>query len=372
MELTRVGTVPACARKAAPIYVQRGSVTEGDFLVQMLRKHASSCHVLITDRRVHRLYGHALAQRLRAAGIDLMVCRVPAKESSKSPDMYLRLVDRTLRARVDKRSHVLTLGGGVVSNLGGFVAATVFRGLPLVHLPSTVMAQLDAAIDVRQAINHTSGKNLVGALYAPAAIIIDSALLATLPLRHVRSGLAEAIKHALTQSRAFWQHLMENSGNVHDVEFLERVVRETIRRKLALLARPTAAGAEFHLQYGHCIGHAIEAASQYRYAHGEAIAIGMTLSAEIGLDMGICGADLVNEHRSIFRAYGLPSRLRHDDDIDAIVSKAAQDKNVSSRTPRIAVLRRIGRVYQSAAGAFVSVPLSLLRRHLLANRRRSA
>lgn len=368
MELVRLGTVPVCPPLATPIYFGHGAVTDGDRVTTMLRAHAASRHILIADERVHRMYGDSLVGRLRRAGVDIAVCTVAPEETSKSADTYLRLVETVLRSGIDKASHVLTLGGGMVNNLGGFVAATVFRGLPLIHLPSSLMAQLDAAVDVRQAINHGSGKNLIGAMYAPKAVVIDPSLLTTLPLRHLRSGLAEAIKHALTQSRPFWRYLREHATQIRDQDFLRYVVRETIRRKLVLLRRRAADGGEFLLQYGHCIGHAIETATCYRYSHGEAIAIGMTVSAQIAVDLGISAPALVEEHRAIFRAYGLPSRLRRDVDVDAVVALALKDKYAASNTLRMAVLRRIGCAYESPAGTFVGIPPSLLRQHLLANR----
>lgn len=369
MELARLGFVSAHAARPTPIYVGDRAVTEGDVLPALLRAHAGSRHVLVADDRVYRIYGERLIHRLRDAGLDLTVCRVAANETSKSATMYLRLVERILRAGVDKESHILTFGGGVVSNVGGFVAATVFRGLPLIHLPSSLMAQLDAAVDVRQAINHGFGKNLVGAMYSPKAVLIDPSLLATLPLRHLRSGLAEAIKHALTQSRPLWRYLHDHAAHVRDHAFLRQLVEETVRLKLALLTRrAAAAGGEFLLQYGHCIGHAIEAATRYRYSHGEAIAIGMTVSAQISVDLGFSAPTLVGEHHAIFRAYGLPSRLRQNADVDAIVALTLKDKNVASKTPRMAVLRRIGSTYRSASGPFVPVTSDFLRRHLIANR----
>jgi len=368
MEFVRLGTVPARPSAATPIYFGHGVVTQGDRIPTMLRAHAASRHVLIADARVHRMYGAPLVARLQKAGIDVAVCTVAPEETSKSADTYLRLVDTVLRSGIDKASHVLTLGGGVVNNVGGFVAATVFRGLPLIHLPSSLMAQLDAAVDVRQAINHGSGKNLIGAMYAPKAVVIDPSLLATLPLRHLRSGLAEAIKHALTQSRPFFRYLREHATQIRDEDFLRYVVRETIRRKLALMRHRRADGGDFLLQYGHCIGHAIETATCYRYSHGEAIAIGMTVSAQIAVNLGVSGPALVEEHRAIFRAYGLPSRLRRDADVDAIVALMLHDKYAASQTPRMAVLRRIGCAYRSPAGTFVGVPPSLLRQHLFENR----
>jgi 3-dehydroquinate synthase len=227
--LDHIGSIRSIAAPRADVYFGFGLVAKGEFVASMLRDNLASHHILIADERVHRIYGRRLAALLRAAGVDLKVCLVPSVESAKSIDVYLRLVEQTLAFGVDKGSHVITLGGGVVSNVGGFVAATVYRGLPLIHLPSSLMAQLDACIDVRQAINHRYGKNLIGALYAPRAVIVDPTLLTTLPIRHLRSGIAEAVKHALTQSRAFYRYLLAKAGNLRENEFLERVVRETIK-----------------------------------------------------------------------------------------------------------------------------------------------
>jgi 3-dehydroquinate synthase len=355
-----------------PIYFGRGAVTASDIVIDLLRPYKASRHILIADRRVHRIYGERFAERFRAAGIDLAVLRVAPLESSKSVDVYLRLVNQTLRAGVEKRSHILTLGGGVVGNVGGFVAATVFRGLPLIHLPSSLMAQLDAAIDVRQSINLRYGKNLIGARYAPRAVVVDPSMLATLPRRHLQSGYAEAIKHALIQSRAFWRFLRDNAVHMSDDNFLETVVVQTIRWKLKLLRqRKGADWADYYLQYGHCIGHAIEAASGYRQLHGEAIAIGMAISAEIAVAMGISNSRLVSDHVAILRAYGLPVDVPPDISIDAILRVMAYDKYAQRRTPQLAVLQRVGRVFQSANGPFVCTRPELIKRHLVESQKRS-
>lgn len=368
MEPTHLGSIRSLATPPTAIYLGYGSVADGQFVAHLLREHLGSRHVLIVDERVNRIHGGRLVASLRAIGIDLVVCQVPPVESSKSTGVYLRLIEQTLAAGIDKGSHVITLGGGVVNNLGGFVAATVFRGLQLIHLPSSLMAQLDAAIDVRQAINHHYGKNLIGSLYAPKAVVIDPALLATLPVRHLRSGIAEAIKHSLTQSRAFWRFLNDNAAQIREREFLERVVRETIGLKLALMNRRASPRAEFYLQYGHCIGHAIETASRYTQLHGEAIAIGMTISSEIALSMKLCGPDLIREHLSILRAYRLPVSLPRDTSVDAVMEAIGHDKNSYRDIPRMALLRDIGRLYRSSEGYFACVGADVVRRHLEASR----
>jgi len=370
MSAVQVGTIRSPSAKT-PIYLGRGAVTRGDAIADLLRPFKTSRHVLIADRRAHRIYGEHVVARLQAAGFDLTVLRVAPIESSKSVDVYLRLVNQTLRAGVEKGSHILTLGGGVVGNVGGFVAATVFRGLPLIHMPSSLMAQLDAAIDVRQSINHRYGKNLIGAQYAPKAVIVDPSMLATLPRRHLRSGYAEAIKHAFVQSRAFWRLLLDNAARMSDEHFLETVVTRTIGWKLKLLGRQKAADwTDYRLQYGHCLGHAIETASGYELLHGEAIAIGMAISAEIAVAMGISNARLIAEHVAVLRAYGLPVNLPAGIRVSSITRSMAFDKYAHQRTPRLAVLTRIGRVFESANRPYVGASPALLNRLLVESQQR--
>ena len=370
MSVVQLGTIRSLSADT-PIYWGRGAVTRGDAVVDLLRPFRSSRHVLIADRRVHRIYGERLAERLRAAGLDLTVLRVAPVESSKSVDVYLRLVNQTLRVGVEKESHILTLGGGVVGNVGGFVAATVFRGLPLIHMPSSLMAQLDAAIDVRQSINHRYGKNLIGAQYAPKAVIVDPSMLATLPRRHLRSGFAEAIKHALVQSRTFWRLLLDNAARMGDERFLDTVVTQTIRWKLKLLGQRNGSDwIDYQLQYGHCLGHAIETASGYRQLHGEAIAIGMAFSAEIAVALGISSSRLISDHIVLLRAYGLPVDIPSDLSVASIRRLMAFDKYARQRTPRLAVLQRIGRVFQSAHGPYVCASPELLQRLLVESQKR--
>lgn len=361
--------IPAPAARPTPVYAAPGAVTGGQLLIELLHDHRSSPHVLIADEQVHNLFGESVVSRLRAADLDVRVLLVPAGESTKSADVYLRLVGETLDSGVDKGSHVLTLGGGVTSNVGGFVAATVFRGLPLIHLPSSLMAQLDAAIDVRQAINHERGKNLIGAMYAPKAVIIDPQLLTTLPLRHLRSGMAEAIKHALTQSAAFARELHANAHRLTDAAQLDSVVRATLRWKMKLLKRAAMRDlAELHLQYGHCIGHAIETASSYALLHGEAIAIGMAVSARIAAALGICGSDVVRDHLDLLLAYGLPVDLPPDVNAAAVIEAATRDKNAIRQVPRLALPRKTGRIHRAEGDGFVSIDTDVLLCYLLGAR----
>jgi 3-dehydroquinate synthase len=351
-----------------PVFIRRGLVSDGSFVAQFLQEQACSRHILLSDNKVYKLHGERLASKLQAAGLTISVCLVPSKEASKSFSVYWRLVDTILKERIDKDSRLLTLGGGMVNNLGGFLAATLYRGIRLIHLPSSLLAQLDAAIDLKQAVNHPFGKNLIGSFYSPHAVLVDPQLLETLPRRHLRSGMAEAVKHSLTQSTSFFRYLMENAHRLNDIAFLEGVLRETIRLKLSLMnARNFINHGEFLLQYGHCVGHALETASNYSLLHGDAIAIGMTVSADIARAMGIACDELIEAHKSVFSSYNLPTSIPKGVDVSALLSALSYDKHNSRNRARLALLQKVGKVYKSEAGSFALVGAALLRDSLLRN-----
>lgn len=365
-------SISSRAPERTPIFIGQGSVTEGEFVAGLLREYPHSRHVLLSDRRVYEHHGERLEARLRAAGAGLAVRVVPPVEASKSFGVYLRLIDEILEEGVDKNSHLLTLGGGMVNNLGGFLAATIYRGLKLIHLPTSLMAQLDAAVDLRQAINHPLGKNLIGCLYSPRAVVIDPRLLDTLPKRHLRSGIAEAVKHALTQSPPFFRFLSENAQRLREPSFLEGVLRETISLKLSLLnGRNHSGHGEFLLQYGHCIGHALEAATDYALLHGEAISIGMTVTADVARALRVCGPELVRSHKLILGRYKLPTSVPRDVCVPAVLKAVTYDKNVLRKRSRLALLRDVGRVYKSREGSYAYVGPDVLEGALVRNMRRA-
>lgn len=362
--------------KSTPIFIADGAVTGGEFVARLLQEQPHSRHILLSDNKVYKLHGKRLESYLRAAGVALTVCLVPPGEASKSRRIYLQLIDEILGKGIDKNSYILTLGGGVINNLGGFLAATLYRGIGLIHLPSTMMAQLDAAIDLRQAINHPLGKNLIGCFYSPDAIVVDPKLLESLPLRHLRNGIAEAIKHSLTQSRPFYNVLLENAGQICDPAFLEQVVKKTIRLKLSLIKNENRSNrSEFLLQYGHGIGHALETVTGYALLHGEAISIGMTISAGISRSMNIGDVELVDAHRSILHKYKLPVSIPAGVDIDSVLEVISHDKNVSRNTFRLAVLQSVGKPYSLGDEYFVCAARSELRnalRNFVSKNKRSA
>lgn len=366
MKLQFFASIPPRRLDEIRLFIGEGIVEDARAIANLLRERRRSNHIVISDHRVFRLHGQHLLSRLQSFGLSVLVFLVRPGENSKSLDSYQRLINRILKAGIDQGSCVLTLGGGMVNNLGGFIAATLYRGLTLVHLPTSLMAQIDAAIDRKQAVNHPLGKNLIGSLYSPQAVFIDPRLLQTLSTRQLRNGMAEAIKHALTQSPSFFRFLIENAHRLHDPTFLEIVIKRTIRLKLALMKlNGRSHDGEFIMQYGHCIGHALERSSNYALSHGEAIAIGMRVSAEVSLATGIGDSELIDAHDLILKKYGLPTVVPDIVKVVNLLKSVEYDKGILCRTPRLCLLRSVGEVYQARAGCAVYVSWPVIERSLL-------
>jgi shikimate kinase/3-dehydroquinate synthase len=269
--------------------------------------------VILSHRRIISAAGASLLSVLRASGYDAAVVEVAAGERSKSLAVAGRLFTRLARMRADRHTTLLTLGGGVIGDLGGFVASAYMRGLRLIHIPTTLLAMVDSSIGGKTGVNHAAVKNLVGAFYQPAAVISDVRLLRSLPDRELRSGLAEVIKAAVIGDGALFAFLEEH---------LEAILRretgplaEAIVRAAAFKARVVAADvferAERQiLNYGHTIGHAAEAAAGFRrLTHGEAVAIGMALEAQLAERLGMVDPQVVERQRVLLDRAGLPVQL---------------------------------------------------------------
>src|SRR5262249_23235637 len=229
---------------------------------------------LVSDDGIMRLHGKGVADSLHAAGFAVTVVDVPEGEAAKTLAVAERLWDALLAAGLDRSSTVLALGGGAVGDLAGFVAATYMRGMNFVQLPTTVLAQGDASIGGKNAIDHPLGKNLIGAFYQPRLVITDPATVRTLPARDFRSGLAEIVKHGVVLDAAYFAELEAETKTLlaRDLSVLERIIGGSCRLKASVVERDERESElRFVLNYGHTGGHALEAASGYApYTHGAA------------------------------------------------------------------------------------------------------
>jgi len=266
--------------------------------------------VLVTDRAIRGLHGQTALESLRASGFEVVEALVPEGEGAKSLAVAERLWDAFLGARLERTSTVVALGGGAVGDVAGFAAATYMRGVNFVQMPTTLLAQVDASSGGKTAIDHPRAKNLIGAFHQPRLVLVDPGVLPTLPDRDYRSGLAEVIKHGIVLDAAYFADLEASLGPLldRDLPALTRIVAGSCRLKAAVVERDEQ-DAELRnvLNYGHTIGHAIEAATGFgRWTHGEAVALGIAAEARLAQRLGIAAEATRSRQVMLLEAVGLP------------------------------------------------------------------
>lgn len=241
--------------------------------------------LIITDSTVGPRYGDAARAALQAKGIEVSKAMVPAGEGSKSLSQVYTLYNSCIKAVLDRHSVIIALGGGVVGDLAGFVAATYLRGIPFVQVPTTLLAQVDSSIGGKTGVDLPQGKNLVGAFHQPSLVVADLATLSTLPKRELAAGMAEVVKHGVIRDPEFLRYLEVQVGNIlaMDPAVLEHVVETNCRIKADVVAAdPKEKGLRAILNYGHTVGHAVEAKMGFSaWLHGECVACGMVAAATI-------------------------------------------------------------------------------------------
>ena len=243
---------------------------------------------LISDTNVYALYGKRVTRALEGAGWTVLTAKIKPGEGSKSMAGAMRLYGRAIRADLHRHCVVVALGGGVVGDLAGFVAATYLRGVPLVMVPTTLLAQVDSSVGGKVAVNHPLGKNLIGAFYPPRLVLIDPYTLKTLPLRELKAGLAEVVKYAIIMDEHFFKWLEENIEGLlaGRRDLLSQAVEVCLQAKKKVVEKDEfESGYRRILNFGHTLGHALEAATGYcYYLHGEAVVIGMAVAARFAHD----------------------------------------------------------------------------------------
>jgi 3-dehydroquinate synthase len=344
------------------VVVGRGLGTSSQTLDLGIPAESSSSPLfLLTDQTVNRLYGDRVMAGLEQGGYLVHRIVMPDGESAKTLQNFTWLVEDVLAKGIDERSILISLGGGVVNNVTGFAASTLYRGIGLIHVPTTLMAQCDAAISHKQALNGARGKNLIGSYYAPIRIVVDVDFLQTLDDRRLRDGLSEALKHALAQDPEYLEWFLRYDGSIRDPKFLEHVVRRNIELKCALMANDPKEHAEgMVLQYAHNIGHAVEYLSGYELTHGEAISIGMVAAARVARIMGGCSEDLVKTHEKVLARYGLPLRVPANIRVPDIIDAMRYDKRTHIEGVRMALLTDVGKLWQVDGDYVIPVPESVL------------
>ncbi|KAG7373828.1 aldo-keto oxidoreductase [Nitzschia inconspicua] len=353
------------------------------------------CHeaknYVIVDEIVDELYGDVVVQGFNDAGLETYKIVIPADavdesgnpsaERHKTLGNFSKCADQILENGISKNSCIISLGGGVVNNLCGFLASSLYRGIALIHITTSMMGMTDAAIDFKQAVNHHLGKNLLGSYYPATNIVIDPEVLETLSKRHILNGISEALKHALAQSRDMTEAIVNPLRDdlhkaLRDPAYLEMVCRECIDHKVPTLTNYKDSDFnEMVPQYGHALAHAIEHLSFHTpgvspLLHGEAVAIGMAMTAEVALILGVCDQATVDDHYKYISQAGLPVFVPKNLSIDAIQYKLTYDKHYVKK-PQMGLLQEIGHMHCQDNGSYaVEVENDVIKAALLAHMKR--
>jgi 3-dehydroquinate synthase len=330
-------------RRSYPIVVGTGVLSA---VGERLRALGVGSRVaLVSDSPVRQLHGAVVAESLRAADFVVTDVEVPEGEAAKTLAVAQQCWDAFLAARMDRASTVVALGGGAVGDVAGFAAATYMRGTNVVQLPTTVLAQVDASSGGKTAIDHPGAKNLIGAFHQPRFVLVDPSVVMTLPDREYRSGLAEVVKHGIIADAAYFADVERQATLLltRHLPVLEQIVGGSCRIKASVVERDEQdTGARFALNYGHTIGHALEAVTGYgRWLHGEAVAIGIVAAARLAHRLGVASAETVERQEGLLAAVGLPVRLS-DVDHDAVMAAVARDKKARDGTVPFVLAPRIG------------------------------
>jgi 3-dehydroquinate synthase len=314
-------------QQAYSIVVERGALSRVADYLRGLRVGRRAA--LVTSPEIVRHYGKPVVDRLREAGFAMTVVEIPDGEAAKQLPVAERCWSALLEAGLDRSSTVLALGGGSVGDLAGFVAATFMRGVNFVQLPTTVLAQVDASIGGKTAIDHPKAKNLIGAFYQPRLVVADTLTIGTLSEREFRSGLAEVVKHGIVLDAHYFALVEREASRIlaRDPEILEQVIGGSCRLKAGVVERDEReADLRAVLNYGHTIGHALEAATQYgRWTHGEAVALGMVGEARLARRLGLASEQTVARQIGILEALGLPTRAS-EIDVERVLTAMTRDK----------------------------------------------
>ena len=310
-----------------------------------------------------------LVDSLRGVGISAEVAAIPPGEASKGLDHALALFDRLVAMKADRHACVVALGGGVVGDLAGFVAATYARGLPLLMVPTSLLAQVDSSVGGKVGVNHPRAKNIIGAFHQPIGVWIDTASLATLPPRELRCGLAEVVKYGMILDAEFFSFLEASADAIlaREPAPIRRIIARSCELKADVVSRDEReeTGLRAVLNFGHTIGHAIEAVAGYGgpFQHGEAVAAGMVAESRLAERLGWIGPEVTARLVSLLRRFGLPVDAPGLDP-DALLDAMGRDKKNKGGRIRFVLPREIGRVELTDAAGEAEIRGALIPRSM--------
>ena len=329
-----------------PIVVGAGLLNRvGEFL----KPHIKSNKVLIvSEALVKKLYMRRVRQSLTDAGLDVHTIEISAGEEGKSLKEFSRIQDSLVEHRFDRGSMLITLGGGIIGDVGGFAAAVYMRGISYAQIPTTLLSQVDASVGGKTAINHPKGKNLIGAFHQPKLVLIDVNALKTLAQRDIRAGLIEVIKMGVIRDAPLFEMVEENLDAILNLEdtILTDMISSACVNKAEIVAKDEKeSGVRMVLNYGHTFGHALEALTHYnRYRHGEAVSIGMNCAAQLAVNLEMFSETDFQRQRRLLKRAELPLTFPPDLIPEAIYDAMYLDKKTLGGKLRLILPTRIGEV----------------------------
>ena len=313
----------------------------------IVKKYETNRNIaLISGEHVKKLYKDIVQKSLIENGYIVHFIKMPSGEENKNFKTVQYLYDKILDSNLDRSSVVIALGGGVLGDTAGFVAATIFRGIDLIQIPTTLLSQVDSSIGGKVGINHERGKNLIGAFYQPKVVIVDSNVLKTLEFRDMVSGFGEIIKYGIIRDRIFTNFLLENYQNIlllNDMDCVNYAIYRSIEIKSSIVSADEKEGSlRMILNFGHTIGHAIEVTEGYgKFAHGEAVIVGMCGAIKLSANLGILNSNeakgIINNLEKIPIA---PSLKKLDE--EKMLEAMYHDKKVKNGKIRFVLLNKIG------------------------------
>ena len=326
-----------------PIIIEEGILTRIPKL--LASRHPGAHVIIIADSVTSRLFGKRLSAGLRAHKFRVLLLSVPQGERSKTRAYKASLEEKMLKAGCDRKSVIVAVGGGVVGDLAGFVAATYMRGITYVQVPTTLLAMVDSSIGGKTAINTERGKNLIGAFHQPEAVYIDPGCLSTLSARHIANGLAEAAKVFITRDKKSFLFLEKNLEKAlqKKVDVLKHIINRAVRIKARIVEEDEREkGVRAILNFGHTIGHAIEKLSGYRMLHGEAVVLGMLVESGIARRHGILSEDDYKRITALSLRLGMRPVTLGRWNARSILMATKGDKKSSGGLTRYVLLKKIG------------------------------
>ncbi|TMB73106.1 MAG: 3-dehydroquinate synthase [Deltaproteobacteria bacterium] len=331
--------------RSYPIHVGEGILPRaGEFLSQAgLRGKVA----IVTNPTVAQLYLDAVHEALTDAGFEMIPILIPEGEEHKNLKTLASIYDRLITERLERNSCVMALGGGVVGDVAGFIAATYLRGIPYIQVPTTLLAQVDSSVGGKTGVNHQNGKNLIGAFHQPRSVLIDVTVLQSLPPRELVAGLAEVIKYGVIEHPALFTLLEEKIDKVIglDRELLVQIIATSCRIKARVVEKDEREDDyRAVLNFGHTIGHALEAVTDYRkYLHGEAVGIGMAQATAISVHQGFCDQRSLERIRKLIRKAGLPADIPPDVSRQSLIQSMEVDKKSAEGRIKFVMCAGIGR-----------------------------